>query len=154
LTRRRKPLPTTPTIFEVFEFTQNLRFGNIGSQVLNVENLLDFADIPPIEVDVLLSEVLLAERFRRYFSRAGEEASRQSAEALLDFPYASRRDPHGLARPREEWVECYCEFAEPTGASADLDEEYADVAALLDPILSGEVERGTWDPGERRWKIS
>lgn len=161
--------------FEVFEFTQNLRFGNIGSQAVNVEDLLDFADVPPTEVDVLLSEVLLAGRFHRYFSRAGEEAVRPSAEALLDLKLISELPgidavrfvlaafwifrmhreeiPRGLPGPREEWAECYWELAAPTGASADLDDDYADVAALLDPILSGEVERGTWDPGECRWMV-
>jgi hypothetical protein len=117
----------------------------------------------------------LAERFRRYFSRVSEEAARPSAEALLDlkliaelpgldavkfvlaafwiFRMHREEIPMGLPSPREEWVECYWELAEPTGASADLDDDYADVAALLDPILSGEVERGTWDPSERRWTI-
>lgn len=161
--------------FEVFEFTQHLRFGNIGSQALGIEDLLDFADVPPAEVDVLLSEVLLAERFQSYSSRASGKHAPSSAQALVDlmliaefpgldavslviaafwiFRMHGEEIPKRLPGPREEWVECYRDLAHPTGASPDLDDGYAAVATLLYPILSGEVERGTWDPGERRWMV-
>lgn len=37
------------------------------------------------------------------------------------------------------------------GASIEPDDGYDEAADFLDPILSGEVFQGTWDPAEREW---
>jgi hypothetical protein len=142
-------------LFEVFEFTQNLRFGHIGSQLLRVDDLLGFADVQPPEVDVLLSEGLLAERLYSYFSCLSKGSARSPAEPLLDlkliaellgldavrvgsaafrlFHMHGEEIPMALPDPPTEWAEQYQQLAESMGASADLDDDYAGVAALLDP---------------------
>lgn len=161
---------------ETFSFTQSLRFGSIGTQSVWVDDLLGFLGIHTREIDALLSEVLLAERLHSYLWSARAGFGRSSAEALFDlksiaelpgldavrtvlaafwiFRMHSEEIPASLPEPLEEWAEAYQVLAEPTGASVELDDGYADIAALLEPILSGEVERGTWNPGERCWMVS
>jgi hypothetical protein len=43
---------------ETFSFTQSLRFGGIGTQVVRVDDLLGFLGIHTAEIDALFSEAL------------------------------------------------------------------------------------------------
>jgi hypothetical protein len=69
---------------ETFSFTQSLRFGGIGTQVVRVDDLLGFLGVHTAEIDALFSEALLAERFHSYLRSARGGSGRSSAEALLD----------------------------------------------------------------------
>ena len=64
---------------------------------------------------------------------------------------ATHAAPASLPLPPAEWGGPFRELAEEVGVPADLAAGHRDAAALVDPILSGEVARGTWDSTQRRW---
>jgi hypothetical protein len=118
-------------------------------------------------------EVQLADQLLEYTRSVAREAGGSSAENLLDLKliaelpaldaanlalsiYAlfggdGQAAPESLPSPPEEWAERYERIAESMGAPADLHKGHGEVAALLDPVLSGEVLEGTWNPAERCW---
>lgn len=160
-------------LFETFQLKLNLRFGEVGTETLHVENLLGFAGIEPVEVDAMAIEVQLADQLLGYIRSVAQEAGGSSVENLLDLKliaelpaldatnlalsvYALFGDdgqevPESLPYPSEEWAEAYERVAESMGAPVDLDDGHEEAAALLDPILSGEVFEGTWNPAECCW---
>ncbi len=160
-------------LFDTFELKFRMRFGEIGTKKLPVENLLGFAGVEPVEVAAMAAEVQLADQFRDYTRSVAREAGAFHAEELLDLRLIAELPdidatnlalsifgiyrmyheemPESLLPPPEEWAESYERVAESIGAPTELDDGHGEAAALLDPILSGEVFAGTWDPIERRW---
>jgi hypothetical protein len=67
----------------------------------------------------------------------------------------TRRDTHPmpsvLPLPPAEWGLQFRGLAEEVGAPSELAAGHAEVAALLDPVLGGEVRDGVWDPARKRW---
>lgn len=61
--------------------------------------------------------------------------------------------PTRLPSPPDSWRRPFRELADATGIPTDLVAGHAAAAALLDPILGGEVVAGTWDPGDRCWAV-
>lgn len=59
--------------------------------------------------------------------------------------------PTSLPLPPAEWAGPFRQLAEEVGVPADLEAGHRDAAALVDPILSGEVPSGKWDSTRRRW---
>jgi len=158
-------------LFDTFELKFRLRFGEVGTETLQAENLLDFAGIEPVEVDAMAIEVQLADQLHDYARSVARGAAAPRAEELLDlrliaelpdldatnltlsifqiFRMHNEPMPESLPTPPEEWNEWYERVAESMGAPAKLDDGHGEAAALLDPILSGEVFKGTWNPTER-----
>ncbi|HEY6549903.1 MAG TPA: hypothetical protein VIY71_01740 [Solirubrobacterales bacterium] len=163
-------------LFETSDLKFRLRFGDVGTEKLQTENLLDFAGIEPVEVDAMAIEVQLADQLLDYTKAVAHEADSPSAENLLDLKliaelpaldatnlalsisalFGSRNEapPESLPAPSEEsdeWYDSYERVAGAMGAPTDLDDGHSEAAALLDPILSGEIFTGTWSPTERCW---
>ena len=72
----------------------------------------------------------------------------------IDTAFSSRttdRLPRYLPPPPEEWRTPFRQLAQAVGVADDLRGGHATAAALLDPILSGEIERGRWDPDAQHW---
>jgi hypothetical protein len=59
--------------------------------------------------------------------------------------------PSALPLPPAEWAAPFRRLAKEVGVPAELEAGHHDAAALLDPVLSGEVATGTWDRARRRW---
>jgi Nucleotidyl transferase AbiEii toxin, Type IV TA system len=149
------------------EFT--LRYGQLPTEPLSIGDVLEFAGIDPVEVEAVLLEIQVAEMLRSYcgacasgfdpshatdlldLSQIAEQASLDAAilREVLDAIFARHNDdlPTGLPSPFAEWAEPFRRIAESAEAPAELDA----AAALLDPVLSGEVTEGAWNAAERRW---
>jgi hypothetical protein len=163
-------------LFETFDLKFRLRFGEIGTERLQTENLLDFAGIEPVEVEAMAIEVQLADRLLDYIQAVAFESHGSAAEILLDLKliaelpdidatnvalsisalFGSRDETAPLSLPvpsedLDEWYEFYEQAAESMGAPTEAEDGHDEAADFLDPILSGEVFAGTWDPAERNW---
>jgi hypothetical protein len=59
--------------------------------------------------------------------------------------------PKALPSPPTEWAAPFRRLAREVGVPDELAAGHRDAAALLDPILSGEITTGQWDPTRQRW---
>lgn len=74
--------------------------------------------------------------------------------SAIDEIFAGRgthRVPDRLPEPPESWRVPFRQWAEAVGVSTETSEAHAQAAAVIDPILSGEIKQGTWKPGARAW---
>ena len=161
--------------FETFLLDVGFRADEaLRTDTLRTEGLLSFAGIEPVEVDAVPLELQVAEKLHAY-TRSYEggrtstrtkdladlalisELSRLDAAALrreIDTIFALRDThsvPSALPLPPAEWAAPFRRLAEEVGVPAELAAGHRDAAALLDPVLGGEVATGTWDCAQRRW---
>lgn len=61
--------------------------------------------------------------------------------------------PTELPAPPAEWAPQFRRLADEVGATNDLRTAHGEAAAMLDPVLAGEVQTGSWDPEDRRWSV-
>jgi hypothetical protein len=139
-------------------------------------NLLGFAEIQPAKIPALPLEQHLAEKVHAYTrtyegnlhssrvkdlvdmiliqSVAAFEAGRLLA--VIEKTFTSRIThplPTALPAPPMTWRTPYRRLAEEVGVTPELTTGHKQVAALLDPLLGGEVPLGAkWDPLYRRWR--
>lgn len=59
--------------------------------------------------------------------------------------------PESLPSPPAGWATPFRRLAKEVGVPDELAAGHRDAATLLDPILSGEVTSGRWDPARQRW---
>ncbi|HZE05931.1 MAG TPA: nucleotidyl transferase AbiEii/AbiGii toxin family protein [Solirubrobacteraceae bacterium] len=132
------------------------------------------AEIEPVTVQAVPLELQVAEKLHAYTRvyEGGRTSSR--TKDLIDLALIAelsqleaaglRREidtifelrgthaiPASLPPPPAEWAVPFRRLAEEVGVPADLKAGHSDAAALLDPILSGEVGSGTWDSTRRGW---
>jgi hypothetical protein len=74
---------------------------------------------------------------------------RREIEAVFDGRRAQA--PHFLPLPPPDWALPFRRLAEEVGISADLGAGHQDAAAMLDPILKGNVADGEWIPAAPAW---
>lgn len=161
--------------FETFLLDVGFRRDEtIAADTLHTEDLLVFAEIAPIEVEAVALEVQVAEKLHAY--TCTYEGARPSTRAkdLVDLTIIaalSRLDaarlggaitttfarrgthptPGSLPLPPAEWRPQFRRLAEEVGVPSDLTAARSVAASLLEPVLSGEVSNGTWDPTRGRW---
>lgn len=161
--------------FETFLLDVGFRADDaLETETLRTEDLLGFAGIKPVEVDAVRLELQVAEKLHAY-TRTYEggrtstrpkdlvdlalisELSRLGAAVLrreIDTIFVLRNThsvPSALPTPPAEWATPFRRLAKEVGAPGELTAGYRDAAALLDPILTGEVGTGQWDSTRRRW---
>jgi hypothetical protein len=161
--------------FETFQLDVGFRAdGAAGVEALRTDDLLVFAGIEPIQVPAISLELQVAEKLHAYTQtyEGGRGSTRVKdlvdlaliAElspldaAMLRSEIGSNFDhrgahspPHSLPSPPPEWARPFGRLAAEVGISADLATGHQEAAALLDPVLAGEVTSGTWDPTRRLW---
>jgi hypothetical protein len=161
-------------LFETVRIAFHLRYGRISTETLQTYDLLEFAGIEPVEVTAILLEIRVAEMLYDYIERGDGEFSIFHAEDLVDLGEIASRThfhaftlaeavrmtferherpsvPRSLPRPSEDGAEIFRDVAEKGAAPTSLDDTYEAVAALFDPILSGEVKAGVWDAYRQCW---
>lgn len=161
--------------FETFLLDVGFRADDaLATEALRTEDLLGFAGIEPVEVNAVPLELQVAEKLHAYTRtyEGGRTSTRPkdlvdlaliSELARLDAATLRReietvfglRDTHAvsvaLPLPPTEWAPPFRRLAKEVGISSDLAVGHRDAAALLDPILDGDVTAGRWDPTLRRW---
>lgn len=162
--------------FETFTLDVGIRNDEqVQPERLTTPDLLAFADIEPVTVPAIPIELHLAEKLHAYtrtyegarpstrakdlvnLALIAELSTLQAAplRGAIDATFA-RRDTHPLPTklpaPPADWRVPFRELAEPVGAPTELAAAHADAAALLDPMLAGDVRTGTWEPDARRWR--
>jgi hypothetical protein len=141
---------------------------------LTTSNLLAFAGIEPVTIAAIPLERHLAEKLHAYtrtFDDGREntrvkdfvdlaliaELEQLDATALreaIDAAFLKRgmqAVPDRLPTPPAAWTVPYRELARTTRSPTDLAAGHAAAAAMLDPILTGQVTGGTWNPNEQLW---
>ncbi len=108
-----------------------------GSQALPSTRVKDLVDLAMIATEVSLQAAQLRQALQRTFETRG----RQSL-------------PNHLAAPPEDWRAPYRRLAGEVGIPEDLGTGHRIAGAFIDPILSGEVTDGSWDPIGRVWWLS
>lgn len=161
--------------FESFKLDVGFRLDDgLVTEALRTDDLLGFAGIEPVEVDVVPLELQVAEKLhaytriyegRRTSTRTKDlvdlaliaELSKLNATTLrreIETIFTLRKthsSPNALPYPPTDWAAPYRRLAEEVGAPDDLEAGHRAAATLLDPILAGEVSEGGWDPSELRW---
>jgi hypothetical protein len=162
--------------FESFLLDVGFQPDALGTEILRTDDLLGFAEIEPLKVQAVPLELQVAEKLHSY-SRVYEggrpstrtkdlidlaliaELSNLDATVLrreIDTIFALREShaiPDSLPPPPVEWAVPFRRLAEEVGVPAELAVGHSDAAALLDPILSGEVASGKWDSTQRHWVV-
>jgi Nucleotidyl transferase AbiEii toxin, Type IV TA system len=149
--------------------------GEVRSEALHTDGFLRFAGIEPVEVRAVSLELQAAEKLHAY-TRVYEGARPSTrVKDLVDLvllaelawlPAIQLREeietifairethevPLSLPVPPREWVAPYRRLAEEVAVSSKLTTGHQEAAALLDPILSGGIASGKWDPDRRKWR--
>ncbi len=136
--------------------------------------LLAFADIRPPEIPVLPVELHVAEKVHAY-TRLYQTGPSTRVKDLIDLvllletePFVASRLrealegtfsvrgthelPNSFPAPPERWRRPYNQLATDVGLDRDLDAAHHRAALFLDPVLTGEVTDGTWDPSAETWQ--
>lgn len=161
--------------FETFLLDVGLRADDaLTTETLRTDAILDFAGIQPVEVDAVPLELQIAEKLHAYTrTYEGQRTSTRTKDLVdlaliaelssldastlrreIEMIFALRKthsSPNALPPPPADWATPYQRLAEEVGAPSDLEEGYRRAAALLDPLLAGEISSGHWGPAERRW---
>lgn len=147
--------------------------GSTGVETLRTDDFLAFAEIEPIEIPAVPLELQIAEKLHAYTQiyEGGRTSTR--VKDLVDLALiaelspldavALRREigsvfdrraapvPRSLPSPPSEWALPFRRLAEEVGISAELSAGHREAAAMLDPVLGGEVTNGEWSPAKRAW---
>jgi Nucleotidyl transferase AbiEii toxin, Type IV TA system len=146
-----------------------------GVVVLRGPDLLGFAEIPPVEAPALALELQVAEKLHAYtrnYGQAGLQSTRvkdlvdlvliatsrsldaATLRSAVDHTFACRSlhgVPEALPEPPADWRVPFRRLAMDVGIDEDLSEGHRVACLLIDPVLDGSTERGTWDPEAMRW---
>ncbi len=136
-------------------------------------DMLRFAGLQPVEVRAAPVEEQVAEKVHAYTrvyrggwstrvkdlvdlvvtARACHVSGERLRAALAEV--FSRRQTHEmpaeLPRPPATWAVAYRRSAAAVSIDPDLETGWRAAAAFLNPILSGKVTSGTWDPALQTW---
>ena len=161
--------------FETFLLDVGLRSDDsISTETLRTDDLLGFAGIEPVEVEAVPLELQVAEKLHAYtrtyegrrtstrtkdlvdlaliaeLSTLDAAALRSEIETIFNLR-GTHTAPTTLPLPPTDWQTPFHRLAEEVGVPADLRTGHHDAAALLDPILDGEITAGRWDARQRQW---
>ncbi len=161
--------------FETFLLDVGFRSEPVaGIEKLRTPDLLSFADIEPVTIRVVPLELQIAEKLHAYTrTHKNERPSTRTKDLVdlsliaelstldavrlkqaIDATFSSRamdQLPTSLPPPPEDWRTPFRQLAQAVGVADDLKAGHATAAALLDPILSGEIKRGSWHPDTQHW---
>lgn len=147
---------------------------HVADDVLTTDDVLGFADIPPVTVPALPLAAHVAEKVHAYTrTYEGGRASTRTKDLIdlaliasvfpmgaaalcseIDAVFARRathEPPAAVPPPPADWRGPYRRLALTVGLDGDLDTGHARVAAMLDPVLGEHVATGTWDPDTQTW---
>jgi hypothetical protein len=145
-------------------------------ETLRGPDLLAFAGIDPIEVPTIRLTQHIAEKLHAYARIYGQEGVQSTrVKDLVDLvlianvaqvdaaelrsvirrTFLIRGDrplPPDLPAPPAAWRVPYRRLASEAGIPRELDAAHIAAAGFLNPILSGDVESGEWEPTSWSWR--
>lgn len=144
------------------------------TDTLVTDDLLAFADIPPVCVDTISLEVQVAEKVHAYTRQYGDGRPSSRAKDLVDLALiteletlkaptlrgaieitfsqrATHAQPQALPPPPAEWAPQFRRLAAQVGIAPDLHAGHVAASAMLDPLLAGAVRHGRWNPTTHQW---
>jgi len=147
----------------------------IQSETLHTDDLLAFAGIEPVEVEAIALEVQVAEKLhaltRTYEGGRTSTRTKDLVDVVLISTLSSldaenlKREiqevftkrgthpvPYAVPPPPPEWDQPFLRLANEVGIPNKLAAGHRTTSAFVDPILSGEVTAGTWNPENQRWE--
>jgi hypothetical protein len=147
----------------------------IRSETLRTDDLLAFAGIEPVEVEAIALEIQVAEKLhaltRIYEGGRTSTRTKDLVDVVLISTLSSldaedlRREiheifaardthpiPYAVPPPPPEWDQPFLRLANEVDIPNKLTGGHRTAAAFLDPILSGKVTAGTWQPENQRWE--
>jgi Nucleotidyl transferase AbiEii toxin, Type IV TA system len=163
--------------FETFLLDVGIRReANVQVEQLITPGLLAFAGIAPVKVAAIPLDLQVAEKLHAYTRIYERSRTSTRAKDLVDLALIAelspleaaalrgaieatfaRRDTHSvpgrLPTPPGEWQASFRRLADAVGVPPEISDAHADAAALLDPVLGGDVREGAWDPDARRWRV-
>lgn len=162
------------------QFHLDVGFGDAPSaspELVVGQDLLAFADVPPLTIPTLPIEQHVAEKLHAYTRTYadGRQSTRvkdlvdlvlilrsmsPSAQALMEAIGATFADrdtqprPDHLPTPPSGWTAQYVRLAGQVGIDTDLKAGWRASSAFLNPVLGGEVApEATWSPDDQRWVV-
>lgn len=159
--------------FEEVSVYLNFRLGEMSTETLQTEGILNFAEIEPVSVEAVPIELQVAEKIYDYVSAHRAVVESGGARDLFDLSMIAERsalnpsglrvalqevfDAHSAELPEElqsppvEWAASFIRFADKVGVSGSLVTGHDAVAAFLNPVLGGEARAGIWNARRREW---
>lgn len=161
--------------FETFLLDVGLRDDDAsGADTIRTDDFLAFAGIEPIGIPAIPLELQVAEKLHAYTQTYEGGRTSTRVKDLVDLALIAdlasldaatlRREiesifglrgahspPHALPSPPPDWALPFGHLAEEVGISAELAAGHRGAAAMLDPVLGGEIAEGRWSPDERAW---
>lgn len=161
--------------FETFSLDVGFRSdGRLGSEPLLTEDLLGFAGIDRVRIEAVPLELQLAEKLHAYtrIYEGGRDSTRVKdlvdlvLIAELSSPDAAalgrevktifalrgtHSPPLSLPAPPAGWATPFRRLALEVGIARGLEAAHREAAAMLGPVLSGEIAKGRWSPTDRAW---
>lgn len=161
--------------FEIFLLDVGLRDDDAGgADTLQTDDSLAFAGIKPIGIPAIPLELQVAEKLHAYTQTYEGGRASTRVKDLVDLALiaelssldaatlrreidsnfdhrATHPPPKALPSPPPEWGLPFRRLAEEVGISTELAAGHRDAAAMLDPILKGQITRGGWSPDDRSW---
>lgn len=164
--------------FEVFDVDVGFDHPRaIGTEHVVGGDVLAYASIPPVEMDILSVEQHLAEKLHAYTRTYAGERRSSRVKDLIDIVLLSQlasvtahevaaairstfggREAHAvperLPMPPADWETPYRTLAQEVGIEPRLEAGWAAAAEFLDPVLGGGVDPGAvWSPEGQRWVV-
>lgn len=164
-------------LFESFVIDVGFGDSPDAPDMLRGPDLLEFAEIAPMQVPVVPLEQHVAEKVHAYTGvyAGGRPSSRVkdlvdlaliaslftlSAGRLgraIESTFANRntRPPQALPKPPAQWRVAYRKMATEAGLDEDIAKGYEQAQRLLDPALGGALPHdSTWDPSTQTWRVA
>jgi predicted nucleotidyltransferase component of viral defense system len=136
--------------------------------------LLAFAGVEPVHVPAVAIEQHVAEKLHAYTRTYAREKPSSRVKDLVDLVVianttkidadrlraaieeifgqrATHEAPPAVPAPPADWAAPWRRLVADLPADFDVDVGHGSAAAFLDPVLSGAVRLGEWDPDERAW---
>lgn len=146
----------------------------LATETLATADLLGFAGIPPVKVEAVPVELQVAEKLHAYTRTYEGGRASTRAKDLVDLVLIAElatvdasklgtaiettfreRDthpiPNELPAPPSEWALPFRQLAEAVGIPGDLGAGHRLAAQMLEPMFTGNVTSGVWNPERTGW---
>jgi hypothetical protein len=145
--QRPQPVVEIPDVGPLPEFTLYPLPDQVADKVCAMFQRYGAVQAASSRYRDLVDLVLITNNFELEAALTATAVTNEAGRRVMDLPTR-------LHAPGPSWVDGYRQLARDTVLDTvlhDLDAALAAAGECLDPILSGSVCEGIWDPRERRW---